>query len=174
MFKVRLTEGCGAGEEEKAEFSDEFFARRGDTEILGGRVSVEVKKRERQCDEYKLDIAVRGVVRLTCDRCLGEMEQEIANDEVVVVKHGDVEEQEENEDGTEITIGMDRNDVDLGSHLYDTIVLNVPLRHVHGAGQCDEKMARRLAEYSAGTAKKSGRTDERWQKLEDLVVKKNK
>ena len=101
------------------------------------------------------------------------MSQPIESSEVVRVKMAEVEEQSEDDDGELITVPVDAMNVDLARHFYETAALNVPLRHVHEDGECDEEMSKRLEEMRAVNAddrtNESGDTDPRWNELKKLI-----
>ncbi|MBR2624548.1 MAG: DUF177 domain-containing protein, partial [Paludibacteraceae bacterium] len=95
------------------------------------------------------------------------------SNEVVRVKTAEVEEQSEDDDGELITVPVDAMNVDLARHFYETAALNVPLRHVHEDGECDEEMSKRLEEMRAVNAdektNEGGDTDPRWNELKKLI-----
>ena len=57
-----------------------YFSEIENSELLGGEVKVEAHLNLREYD-FDLDIAVKGLVQVTCDRCLDEMDVAINAEE---------------------------------------------------------------------------------------------
>ena len=60
--------------------------------------------------------------------------------------------------------------------IYDTIALEIPLRHVHPAGQCNKEMAAKLRSHTADADLEETDNDEedtgsdpRWDALKNLL-----
>ena len=98
-----------------------YFSEIENSELLGGEVKVEAQLNLREYD-FDLDIAVKGLVQVTCDRCLDEMD--------VMV---DAEESEwEWDDEPKL--------IDLSWLAYELIIVNLPLVHSHQDGGCNPEM----------------------------------
>ena len=155
------------------DLDDEFFASIEGSEIKGGDVEVEVFVQSVGQGTYEVEIEMSGDLTIQCDRCLCDMSQLIESSEVVRVKTAEVEEQSEDDDGELITVPVDTMSVDLARHFYETAALNIPLRHVHEDGECDEEMSKRLEEMRAVNADErtndGGDTDPRWNELKKLI-----
>ena len=96
------------------------------------------------------------------------MDQSIEVHEYLEVKLG----KESSEEDDLVTVAEDEGILDVAWYLYEFIVLNIPIRHVHAPGKCNPAMIRTLEEYSAV---RSGEEDEkpmdpRWEAL--LKLKK--
>ncbi len=146
------------------EIGDSFFAEVEDAEIQGGDVAVEVTlmKEERMMD---LHFAIRGEVKVPCDRCNELMEVAVEGSERLILKLGD-RYYEESEDVQ--VIPESAHQVDLGPFLYEYIHLLMPIRRVHpededGRSQCDPEVLHKLGELSGHTA-----GDPRWEALKVL------
>ena len=64
------------------QLNDDFFSRIEKSEILGGEVSATATLNLRE-DDYSLKIAVHGIVRVICDRCLDAMSLAIDDEQEI-------------------------------------------------------------------------------------------
>ena len=110
---------------------DEFFRQVEATEVQRGEVEVQLTVR-RTSGAYQLAFQLKGFLVLPCDRCLEDMEQPIETEETLKVKLGD----DYDDDGELVTIPYADGKIDLSWHLYEFVVLQIPLRHVHADGEC--------------------------------------
>ena len=172
-YKLNLQNLPDEGERLSFDLDDEFFASIEGGEIKGGDVEVEVFVHSVGQGAYEVEIEMEGELTIQCDRCLSDMSQPIESSEVVRVKTAEVDKQSEDDDGELITIPVDLMTVDLARHFYETAALNIPLRHVHEEGGCDEEMSKRLEEMRAVNADErtsdDGETDPRWNELKKLI-----
>lgn len=131
-----------------------FFASIEDSFVMDGEVDAQVIVLKRG-DLYQVNILVDGYVLLTCDRCLGTLDEDVYSERDLIVKLG-VEQGEESE---EVLILPEREGV-LNLHwlLYEEVVLSLPMQRMHEDGACDEAMLARLASLS-GNAEDSTQTD---------------
>lgn len=123
-----------------------------DVEIIKSSLLMEVR------------IKIDGKVKATCDRCLGEVLLPVKGKMNLYVK------QSEREDGNEddyIVVTPDEDYLDLSTYLYETYMLNYPMRVVHPEGKCDENMQEVLKEYVKQENEKP--TDPRWNELGKLI-----
>ena len=105
-----------------------YFGEIENSELLGGEVKVEAHLNLREYD-FDLDIAVKGLVQVTCDRCLDEMDVAI-----------DAEENEwEWDDEPKL--------IDLSWLAYELIIVNLPLVHSHQDGGCNPEMDALLQDH---------------------------
>jgi uncharacterized metal-binding protein YceD (DUF177 family) len=98
------------------------------SELLGGEAKVEAVLNLREYD-FDLRIAVKGLVQVTCDRCLDEMDVAI-----------DAEESEWEWD-------EQPKQLDLGWLAYELIIVNLPLVHSHQDGGCNPLMDALLQDH---------------------------
>ena len=98
------------------------------------------------------------------------MEQPVAGDSRLVVKFGD----EYSEDDDLVTIDEDEGVLDVSWFIYETIVLNIPIKHVHAPGKCNRDMMKALEAHSATRSgvEMEETMDPRWSEL--LKIKENK
>ena len=110
------------------QLDDAYFSEIENSELLGGQVKVEAHLNLREYD-FDLDIAVKGLVQVTCDRCLDEMDVAI-----------DAEENEwEWDDEPKL--------IDLSWLAYELIIVNLPLVHSHQDGGCNPEMDALLQDH---------------------------
>mgnify|MGYP006341300957 CR=1 FL=1 len=98
-----------------------YFSQIENSELLGGEARVAVSLNLREYD-FDLEISVKGLVQVTCDRCLDAMD--------VVV---DAAESEWDWD-------EEPKQLDLSWLAYELIVVNLPLVHSHQDGGCNPEM----------------------------------
>ena len=98
-----------------------YFSEIENSELLGGEVKVEAHLNLREYD-FDLDVTVKGLVQVTCDRCLDTMDVAI-----------DAEESEWEWD-------EEPKLIDLSWLAYELIIVNLPLVHSHQDGGCNPEM----------------------------------
>lgn len=123
----------------------EFFREMESTEVLSADVRVAVSVR-RSGDIFGLNIAVSGVIGIVCDRCLEQMSHKVDTTYSVSVKFG--QEYDDSNDNV-IIIPAGDNVMDVSRLVYDTIMLTIPLQHVHPDGECDLGMMAKFAAHRA-------------------------
>lgn len=89
---------------------------------------------------------MEGTVKVLCDRCLSEMDQEISCEESLTVKFG---EDKSEEDDRLVVVSEEEGEIDLSWYMYEFIALQIPIRHIHEAGECDEEMVKTLKKHLA-------------------------
>ena len=97
-------------------------------------------------DFYVLDFKISGEVVIMCDRCLDDLHHPIDADYHIVVKYGD----DYNDDSDEV-LEIPESDATLNVSymIYDTVVLAIPMKHVHPAGKCNRQMSAMLRKHRA-------------------------
>ena len=125
---------------------------------------------DRKGNLFEVTYHVDGTVKVPCDLCLDDMEQPVAGDSRLVVKFGD----EYSEDDDLVTIDEDEGVLDVSWFIYETIVLNIPIKHVHAPGKCNRDMMKALEAHSATRSgvEMEETMDPRWSEL--LKIKENK
>ena len=105
-----------------------YFSEIENSELLGGEVKVEAHLNLREYD-FDLDIAVKGLVQVTCDRCLDEMDVAI------------------NAEENEWEWDEEPKLIDLSWLAYELIIVNLPLVHSHQDGGCNPEMDALLQDH---------------------------
>ena len=136
-----------------------FEAIDGD-EVKKGNVKVELSVK-RVSSTFDFKFHVHGIVQIPCDRCLDEMDQEIESDNHFIVKFG----KEYSEESDEIIIiPEEEGEINIAWFLYEFIVLNIPIKHVHAPGECNKTMMTKLKKHI--TRQKTDDDDDETQDLD--------
>lgn len=107
---------------------------------LSMHIDVDLLKEETSA---QLFINLKGSYNVECDRCLHDLQIDIAQDDYLIFKEGKGE-----DDDTITYISPDINFIDLQPFLYDFIALSIPMKHVHDdESNCDQEMLNKLKEY---------------------------
>ena len=146
-----------------------FFESLDGADLNSGSVHVSVSIRK-ATGFFELLYHTEGTVTVTCDRCLDDMDQPIETDSRFVVKLGTVN----SEEGDVIIVDEDEGIIDTSWLIYESIVLAIPIKHVHAPGKCNPAMSQVLEELSADRSSDEESTqpvDPRWSKLAELNIK---
>ena len=103
------------------QLNSDYFSEIEGTELLGGEAKVEAHLNLREYD-FDLEVEVKGLVQVTCDRCLDSMD--VAIDAVEDEWEWDEEPKQ----------------LDLSWLAYELIIVNLPLVHSHQEGGCNPEM----------------------------------
>ncbi len=79
---------------------------------------------------------VVGKVQTNCDRCNGPIEIPIDGAYRIVYKLGE----DSSEDENLIILPFESYQIDVSSQMYEFIIVSLPTRILHSAGDCDEEM----------------------------------
>ena len=145
-YKVQLASRPDGKYEQDFVCDTEFFRNMENTEVIDADIDVHlemVKKNE----AYDMTFTCRGKMHIPCDRCLDPLEHDVDTTYHITVKYGDAY-----EDASDDLLIVPWSDPDLNVAymLYDTIMLTIPLRHVHAPGLCNKAMAAVLSRHGAG------------------------
>ena len=110
------------------QLDNEYFSGIENSEILSGQVDVNARLVLREYD-FDLQIAVKGLVQVTCDRCLDAM------DVAVMAEESEWEWDDE------------PKRLDLQWLAYELIIVNLPLVHSHQDGGCNPEMDALLQDH---------------------------
>ena len=148
---------------------DEFFGALDGSQLEHGALHVSVSIRK-MTGFFELQFHTEGVVTVSCDRCLDDMEQPIVSDNQLVVKLGDTY----SDDDDTVTVDENEGILDLSWLIYELIVLAIPIKHVHAPGKCNSVMTQKLEELSgavrSGEEEAEAAIDPRWEKLKNLKI----
>lgn len=93
---------------------------------------------------YDLSFAITGEITLLCDRCLDEMQMPVDTNYHIVVKYGD----DYRDDSDELLEIPERDaNLNVSYMIYDTVVLTIPIKHVHPVGKCNRAMSALLKKH---------------------------
>jgi uncharacterized protein len=149
------------------EIDKKFFEQFEESEVKEGSLiaNVEIDKRSTHLD---MIIRISGSVRINCDRCLEPYLQPIQSENRLLVKFG---KSIEDIDPDIISVAADEHELDLQQHLYEFIMLAIPIKRVHpadkkGNSTCDPVMLKKLEELIIEEEKVN---DPRWDELKKLM-----
>jgi len=142
-----------------------FFENFPESEILRADVNVALVL-DKQENMLALYFDLEGDVEVRCDRCLDEFRFPVKAEEELIVKFG--KDYEELADDM-IVIPAKTHHIDLQQHIYEYIMLALPMQHIHpdlpnGASGCNQTMLKHL-----DTANTAHKADPRWDVLRNLV-----
>ena len=103
------------------------------SELLDGRVDAKAVLHLRELD-YDIQVAVKGNVQVTCDRCLEPMDITVeAEDDMTA--------------DTQDESPVKTNSIDLNWLAYELIIVNLPMVHSHQNGGCNPEMDNLLQDH---------------------------
>lgn len=148
---------------------DKFFSEFEDSEIENGLIDVLVEM-EKRSTHLVLNFSLSGEVQLVCDRCLDNYMQPFECESTLYVNFS-----EEPQEGREDVIYLHPSDyqVEIGHLIYEFIILNLPVKHVHtenekGESGCNPEMLQRLENFNTPKDNNS-EGDPRWNDLKKII-----
>lgn len=149
------------------EIGNRFFENFEESEIREGELTADVNV-EKRSTHIDLLISIKGSVNISCTRCLGMFSRPIESESRLIVKFGS---NEEEIDPDIIYLPFGENELDLEQHLYEDILLALPISRIHpddseGNSTCDPAMLKKLEELRAD---EEHGTDPRWNELKKLM-----
>ena len=163
QFKIDLKSLTDEVTTLERDLDDSFFAALDSAEVQSGSLHVSVSIRK-MTGFFELLIHTAGTVDILCDRCLDMMAQPIEADCRYVVKLGSTNSEEDDV----ITVNENEGILDTAWLIYESVVLAIPIQHVHAPGKCNPAMTKALEELSAdrsGDVESSQPVDPRWEAL---------
>jgi len=147
-YKLPLKSLCEGAHEFEYKLGKQFFADMEDSDVRDACLTVHLTVTHRH-DAYDLAFRVSGTVTLTCDRCLDDLEVPIDTEYRLMVKYG---EDYNDESDDLLVIPQGDNYLNVSYMIHDTVVLAIPIRHVHAPGKCNRQMSALLRRHRAGSA----------------------
>lgn len=159
----------------------QFFENMENTDVRDADVAVALTVDHRG-DYYNLDFKFTGEIVVACDRCLDDLHLPVDTDYHIVVKYGE----DYNDDSDDFLQIPDSDSyLNVAYMIYDTVVLSIPIKHVHPMGKCNRAMSSLLKKHRAASVGEdseleqqlideiddieSAPTDSRWDKLKDFT-----
>ena len=121
---------------------NDYFKKIDSPEVQKGSVNAIVTARKKN-QAFEIDFVLEGTVLIPCDRCLDEMEQTISYKEKLLVKFGD----KFSEEDEIVIVPETEGAINVAWFLYEFILLNIPLKHVHAPGECNKTMVTKLKRH---------------------------
>ncbi len=124
----------------KFQVDSEFFSAIKDSLISEGDVNAELIF-EKRPNMMLLNFSYTGVLKVTCDRCADDFNQEITGESEYIVKFGDHNYEEED------IVYILRSEINLNvaHYLYESMILELPLRNVHPNDNCNPEVVKNIA-----------------------------
>ena len=98
-------------------------------------------------DIYSLNFVIKGSITMLCDRCLDDLVIAIDTTYDINVEYGD----DYNDESDDLLIiPSSDNNLNVSYMLFDTVVLVIPIEHVHPMGKCNRQMSALLKKHRAG------------------------
>jgi uncharacterized protein len=141
-----------------------FFDQFDYAEIRDGDVTVFCSL-ERQTRMLIFQFTFSGTVKVTCDRCADEFDQEVSGDEQLIMKFGD-EYHEETENV--LVIPEREHQIDVSHFIYEYISLSVPFKRVHGTDDKGNSLCNPQSLKILESLKTEHPSDPRWDVLKNL------
>lgn len=123
---------------------DDYFKKIDSPEVQKGNLVARVLV-QRKISSYELSFDLSGVVQVPCNRCLDDMDQAITYKEKLQVKFGD----KFSEEDEVVVVPESEGAINIAWFLYEFIVLNIPIKHVHAPGECNKTMVTKLKKHIA-------------------------
>ena len=144
-YKVQLASLPEGHHEQDFVCDTEFFKNMENTDVLNSDVNVHLAL-EHKHGLYDLTFTCRGKLQIPCDRCLDPIDHEVDTVYHITVEYGDTY-----NDASDDLLIIPQSDayLNVAYMLYDTILLTIPLRHVHPLGKCNRAMAAALNKHKA-------------------------
>lgn len=121
---------------------DVYFKKIDSPEVQKGTVNAKVTV-QKKTTSFELSFVLDGVVMVPCNRCLDDMEQSISYKEKLQVKFG----AQFSEEDEVVIVPESEGAINVAWFLYEFIVLNIPIKHVHAAGECNKTMVTKLKKH---------------------------
>ena len=144
QYKIQLASLPDGKYTQEFECGTEFFKNMEKPEVLDSDVKVHLDMEKRN-GIYQCVFTCKGMIHIPCDRCLDPMEHEVDTEWRVNVRYG---EDYSDEADDLLVIPYSDRDLNVAYMLADTILLTIPLRHVHAPGKCNRAMAAVLHRHS--------------------------
>ncbi len=151
------------------ELDRKFFDAIDHDDVRKGDVKAELTVRK-AIDAYEFNFHLFGTIQIPCDRCLDEMDQEIDTTDRLIVKFG-AEYSEETDEL--VIIPEDEGAINIAWYLYEFIVLNIPMKHVHELGKCNKAMTSKYRKHQAVKVSDNDDEDDDNDELSDVDLSDN-
>ena len=156
--------------------NENLFYEYENTDILRAIVNckTEIIKKEMS---ITVNFLFTGTVVTECDRCLDDLELPVSSEEVLIVEFG-TQISDLAEADYRITILETDTKLDLSKHLYDYIMISLPIKRVHssdkkGKSLCNPEMIANLNKYLSNKEEEEEQdnevpSDPRWNALKNI------
>lgn len=144
-FRINLLSMNSDSKEYEFELDNTFFEMMESQDVKTGQVVCKLLVEKLADESFQFRFHTEGIVQVPCDRCLDDMDCPIETDDLLIVKLGT----EYSEDDDIVTIPEHEGAIDVSSFIFQFIVLNIPIKHVHAPGKCNTQMLEILNQHLA-------------------------
>lgn len=162
LFRIQINGVSDGDNYFDFEIDHKLFEQFPNEDIKNADIAAQVNMIKRP-NVTELELALKGSVTLTCDRCLGTFDFNFELNEKAILKQAS-----KNQDN-EINIIIfepEKGEVELDQYFYDMVMTALPIQRVHeNEENCDQDMITRIE----ANKKNDGEIDPRWNDLKDLI-----
>ena len=133
-----------------------FFDTIDGEDVRKGKVNVELTV-TKTASTFEFNFDLKGVIQISCTRCLDDMEHEVETHNKLIVKLGPEYSEESDE---VLIIPEDDPEINIAWFLYEFIVLSIPIKHTHEPGKCNKAMSMKYNKHRAVSAQDNDPDDE--------------
>ena len=123
---------------------NKFFIDIDGPEVQKGKVKITLNVAHK-ASFFELSFHIEGVVYVSCDRCLDDVEIPVETNNRLIVKLGKGYAEESDE---VLVISEDDGTLNLAWFLYEFVALSIPMKHIHAPGKCNKTMTSKLKKHS--------------------------
>lgn len=159
------------------DLDNNFFADIDGEEFQKGSVTATVRVKKNR-DVFDFTFSMAGTVVVPCDRCLDDIEIEIASENSLKVRLGD----NYADEGDTVIVPESDGDINIAWYLYEFIALALPMKRVHVPGKCNHEMTGKLKKHGYKDENindvddddnDNGYIDPRWDSLKNIQIEDN-
>lgn len=148
---------------------DLFFEEMESDEVYRGEVHINLKI-DKQDRMFVLEFFTTGYMWVTCDRCDEEFKLELNAVDRLIIKYGDAYKEE---DDDVIVIPEHQHHFNVSRHIYEYIVLSLPIRKVHPEDEAGNSLCNQETIDKLNSLSEKKEIDPRWEQLRNLLNQNN-
>ena len=158
-YKVTLGNLAEGHHEQDFVLDTTFFRNMEDENVIDADIKVHLDLDYRN-GIYDCMFTLQGMMHIPCDRCLDPLEHPVDTTYHIAVKYGP-----EYDDSSDDVLVIPDTDMflNVAYMLHDTVILTIPMRHVHPMGKCNRAMSDVLKNHSS-------EADEAIEEAQDLAA----
>lgn len=120
----------------------DFFNQIEETEVRSSSVDITLQVTRKTDNTYAMLMECRGSLVIPCDRCLEDMTWDVDTSYAITVR----QEGDELDDSLDdvLIVPQAWSELDVTDLLRDTVLLTIPIVHMHDDGECNPEMLARL------------------------------
>lgn len=146
-FKLKLGSMAFGTETFKYSLDAGFFNDIEQTEVRRSDVTAVITVTRKGDDFFDLSIECTGTVVIGCDRCLDDLVHDVDTVYEIGVKLEGTEYDDSRDDL--LLVPESWRELDVAPLVRDTVLLTIPMTHVHPEGECNEQMTALLSDHAA-------------------------